>query len=268
MGARHGVGEGDACIGLTAPITPTFLAMMGRGLVRRAECLWEITVTDVRLVLLPISHLTVTGGASPSSWQYQVTANSPDTVETRILPTDAVIHCWIGAEPSTPWQGRPPMATASGTGSLAANLELRLGQEAGGQSAALGALPQGDHTAFAADMKSAKGSISLMNMAKDWFTGGAGTGGRGGALGITRFGAAPPEGLVQLRRDVQASDYGACVVPASLLEAGTDGTAQREAWRRLAHETLSPVLQEAGVELADKLDTPRTDVGPNRDVCL
>ena len=129
--------------GLTATITPTFLAMMGRGLVPRGECLWEITVIDGRLVLLPISHLTVTGGTSTSSWQYQVTANSPDTVETRILPTDAVIHCRIGAEPSTPWQGRPPMATASDTGSLAANLELRLGQEAGGQSAALGRFPKG-----------------------------------------------------------------------------------------------------------------------------
>ena len=37
-------------------------------------------------------------------------------------------------------------------------------------------------------------------------------------------------------------------------EAG--GQCQREAWRRLAHGTLGPVLQEVGVELADKLGTP------------
>ena len=232
---------------LTAPLTSAFFAMLGRGLLRRGQVLWEIQVVNGRLQLLPITAWDVVGGPDPASWIYNVEATGPNRREIRTLPASAVVHARIGADPASPWIGRPPMATASDTASLVANLELRLGQEAGGPVGSLAYMPTGNHSELAADLKSAKGSLTLATLPRDWTS---------APSGNPRFGANPPPGLVQLRSDVQASVYAACGVPGPLLEPTADGTSQREAWRRMAHGTLAPVLDEVGVELADKLGTP------------
>ena len=48
----------------------------------------------------------------------------------------------------------------------------------------------------------------------------------------------------------------ACGVPPSLAMPNSDGTAQREAWRRFLFSTISPVARIVAAELAVKLDTP------------
>ena len=232
---------------LTAPLTPAFFAMLGRGLLRRGQVLWEIQVVEGRIQLLPVSAWDMVGGPDPASWIYNIEATGPNQREIRTLPASAVVHARIGADPVAPWQGRPPMATASDTGNLAANLDLRLGQEAGGPVGSLAYMPSGNHSELAADLKSAEGSLTLATLPRDW------TSAPGGK---PRFGADPPPALVELRSDVQASVYAACGVPGPLLDSRADGTSQREAWRRMAHGTLAPVLAEVGVELADKLGTP------------
>ena len=47
---------------LAAPLTPAFLAMLGRNLVRRGQALWEIKVVDGRMTLLPIASWNIAGG--------------------------------------------------------------------------------------------------------------------------------------------------------------------------------------------------------------
>ena len=70
-----------------------------------------------------------------------------------------------------------------------------------------------------------------------------------------RIGANPPEAMIGLRRDVQASILAACGCPGSLLER-SDGTLAREEMRRFLHSTISPVARVVAEELAVKLDTP------------
>ena len=70
-----------------------------------------------------------------------------------------------------------------------------------------------------------------------------------------RIGANPPESMIGLRRDVQASILAACGCPGSLLER-SDGTLAREEMRRFLHSTISPEARIVADELAVKLDTP------------
>ena len=70
-----------------------------------------------------------------------------------------------------------------------------------------------------------------------------------------RIGANPPESMIGLRKDVQASILAACGCPGSLLER-SDGTLAREEMRRFLHSTISPVARVVAGEVAVKLDTP------------
>ena len=65
----------------------------------------------------------------------------------------------------------------------------------------------------------------------------------------------PPQTLISLRNEAQASILAACGCPGSLLERA-DGTWAREEFRRFLHSTISPVARVVAGELADKLDTP------------
>ena len=70
-----------------------------------------------------------------------------------------------------------------------------------------------------------------------------------------RIGANPPEAMIELRKEVQASILAACGCPGSLIER-SDGTLAREEMRRFLHSTISPVARVVAEELAVKLDTP------------
>ena len=69
-----------------------------------------------------------------------------------------------------------------------------------------------------------------------------------------RFGASPPEGLVTLRNDVEASLLAAAGVPNAI--ANADGTRLRESFRQFLFSTISPVADVALSELRVKLDSP------------
>ena len=70
-----------------------------------------------------------------------------------------------------------------------------------------------------------------------------------------RIGANPPESMIGLRKDVQASILAAAGCPGSLIER-SDGTLAREEMRRFLHSTISPVARVVAGEMAVKLDTP------------
>ena len=73
---------------------------------------------------------------------------------------------------------------------------------------------------------------------------------------VTRIGAAPPATLALLRDGVAVTILGLCGVPPALAVMPSDGTAQRESWRRFLHGTVAPVARLVSAELAEKLDTP------------
>ena len=246
-------------------VTPATLAMVGRQLVRRGEAVFAIEVRRGRVTLVPAASHDVEGGPNPGSWRYRLDLFGPSGNRTITMPGEGVVHAVYAVDPATPRLGVSPLGWARLTGSLAANLEARLGEEAG---AAVGAFlpvpaPQGaaDGTpadklaSLRADIRGAKGKAVILE------TTSAGWGdGRTAAPQADwiqrRFGANPPKELGELRRAAGAAVWQACGIPASLLAVDADGTAQREAYRRFIMATIQPALDGLADELARKLDAP------------
>ena len=83
----------------TAGITPSVLEMIGRQLIRRGECLFQIVVRDNGAVrLLPAASFSVTGG--PEGWSYEAHISGPSQSFTRQLDESAVLHFRYAADPS------------------------------------------------------------------------------------------------------------------------------------------------------------------------
>ena len=64
------------------------------------------------------------------------------------------------------------------------------------------------------------------------------------------------DGSVSLRDDTSIAVLGACGVPPSLAIANSDGTAQRESFRRFLHSSVVPLARLVEHELSIKLDAP------------
>ena len=150
-----------------------------------------------------------------------------------------------------------PLEYASLTGRLGANLERALGHEAGGAVANLIALPEGhQNPAGLADaIRCADGRTLLPETT---------AGGYGDKMGAPRrdwkperLGADPPPALVQLRQHVESTVLACFGIGAPLGPQGwTDGTAAREAARRLWTLTVQPLGDLIAEELTRVLERP------------
>lgn len=244
-------------------VTPGYLAQVGRALVRRGEHLAVISVAGdpLRVRLLPAAAWDVDGRSpDPSTWTYRVTLAAPSISEARTYPAAAVVHAKWNTDPNRPWCGISPLASATATAALASKLETVLGQEAGGPVGSFLPVPAdggdgGEDDPLAplkSDIAKAKGHpVVVETTAAGWGEG------RGSApqrdFRPSRFGADPPVALVNLREQAQPAIWQACGVPAALL-TDSDGTAQREAWRRFVMGRVEPLAARIAGELADKLD--------------
>ena len=217
-------------------------------------------------MLTPVGSWDVRGGPDRASWFYRCDVFGPSGNLTHFVPHDAVIHAQYAVDPARPWHGISPLQWARSTGTLAANLEQRLGEEAGGSVGHFLPLPLdgGDDDAdenadpmrsFKADIRAGKGRTLLVESV----TGGWGDGPSGAPLldyQTHRFGADPPAALGALRNDASMAILNACGVPPDLVTSG-DSQGQREAWRRYVMGSVEPLLNGlVRQELADKLDLP------------
>ena len=247
-------------------VSASFLALVGRNLIRRGESIHLLSIQGGLLTATPVGSWDVRGGPDRASWFYRCDVFGPSGNETRFVPHDAVIHAQYAVDPARPWSGLSPMNFARATGALAAALEQRLGEEAGGSVGHFLPLPLdgGDDEAdaandpmrsFKADIRAGRGRTLLVESV----TGGWGAGPSGAPLHdykTHRFGADPPATLATLRSDSSQAVLGACGVPVGLA-IDADGTGQREAWRRFVMGSVEPLLNGlVRQELADKLDLP------------
>ena len=253
---------------MTAGLTPACRALIARDLIRRGESLHAIELRAGAVRLAPVGSWDVRGPADESAWWYRCDVFGPSGNETRFVPSGAVIHARYAVDASRPWYGLAPLQWARATGTLAANLETRLGEEAGGPVGHLFPVPAdggdgGDDDPLKmlkADIAAGKGRTMLVE------TTSAGYGeGRQAAPAEDwkprRFGASPPVTLPTLRTDAALAVLAACQVPAGLF-TDADGTSQREAWRRWAMGPLAGLAATVEAELAAKLDQPvRFDFG-------
>ena len=227
-------------------ITPQTLALIARDLIRRGESVHQIDVTEGELILRPVGSWDVRGPWREADWKYRLDLFGPSGNITRFLPAASVVHARYAIDPARPWLGISPLGWARHTGTLAANLELRLGEEAGAPVGSYLALPSdggsdddADMTSqLRADIAAAKGRQVLVETTASGFDQG-----KAGApqkdYVPNRFGASPPDVLPTLRTDAQLAVLNACGVPPSLA-TDADGTSQRESWRRFVMVRLSP----------------------------
>ena len=258
--------RGFASAELSSPIpavTPSVLASIGRSLVRTGQSLWAIDVRGGEIVLTPAGSWDIVGHSDPASWVYRIDMQGPSGGQTSIYPSESVLHFLYAPEPERPWSSPSPLGFARATGKLAANLELRLGEEVGASVGSLLPVPadggsgeQDDPLAsLKADLKNLQGSTALVET-----TSAAWGEGRGGAPAADwkpqRLGANPPQTLSQLRGAAGVDVLAACGIPPSLATDKAEGSSQREAWRRFSVGTLQPAARCVAEEMAFKLDAP------------
>ena len=243
-------------------VTPSMLASVGRELVRRGESLWAIDVSRGVITLTPAGSWDIAGGSNPETWVYRLDTFGPSGSETRVYPASSVLHFRYAPEPERPWSSPSPLGYARATGRLAANLELRLGEEAGAPTGSLLAVPSdgGDGStddplaSLKTDLGALRGSVALVET-----TSGGWSEGRAAApqsdWKAQRMGANPPATLSELRGAAAMDVLSACGIPPGLASDKAEGSGQREAWRRFGI-TMHSVARGVAQELGEKLDVP------------
>lgn len=243
-------------------VSPSVRALIARNLIRRGDSVHLINVTGGQVELIPVGSWDVRGPWTEADWWYRVDTFGPSGNATHLAPASAVVHARYAIDPARPWFGVAPLDWARSTGTLAAYLETRLGQEAGGTVAHVLPIPQdgGDGTTddplrdLKTDIRNAQGGTVLT----ETVAGGWGEGKMAAPQADwqpRRIGANPPAVLPTLRADVFGAVLNACGIPVSLA-TDADGTSQRESFRRFLTTGLEPLGELVAEELSRKLDTP------------
>lgn len=269
-------GRAFAMADVTAPgeggeaLTPDVLATMAHTLCRDGDSLHLLALGGGRFRLRDVEGWDVYGGPDPATWTYRCDLAGPTATAERVLPAAGVVHLRLFPDPRRPWEGRGPMQWASDGAALAGNLELRLREEAGGPVGSVLPTPRlpkrpGDTdetaplAALQGDLAQARGRL----LAVETMAAGMGEGrvnAPGGDWMTKRFGPDPPAPLVSLRSDAAVAVLSAAGVPPTLAQANSDGTAQRESWRRFLFGTILPIAAILLPELRDKLGAPALDL--------
>ena len=243
-------------------VTPQVLASIARSLIRRGECVHLIDVARDGLRLREVGSHDVRGPANESAWSYRITMSGPSESPSRIVPGSQVVHCRYATAPQRPWAGVAPMTWASATGKLHGAVEDAMLSEA--SIPAMVFLPLQDVPPDALDslrvnienartkrkrgvvmptVSATSGSTrSQQRPLSDWQP--------------RPIGPRQDDGSVSLRDDTAVAVLGACGVPPSLAIANSDGTGQRESFRRFLHSSVVPLARLVEHELSIKLDSP------------
>ena len=253
----------------SAAITPSWLALVGRELVRCGEHLSLMTLDDTgQLSLVPCTHWDWRGGVAESDWQCTATAHGPDANITRYADRSEVIWLSWGTLSTERHRGQGPLALASLAAKAAAEAERSLGDEAGGPVGQLLTTPEGEEIAdddddttpadpyadLRRDIAKARGAALLLETTQ------GGHGERGNAPArdwvASRLGPNPPAALVQAAMDAYERMLSVCGCPPALMRGNADGTAQREALRRWHQSTVLPISKLLTHELSMRLESP------------
>ena len=245
----------SASAAVEAVLTPAFLEMVGRSLIRKGELLAYITTRGGKLRLLPVESHDIDGDPDPASWTYRLTIGGPSRTHTLdSVSGSSVLHFRYGTDPEQPWRGLGPLQVAQLGGRLSAELAAALADEASGPRGSLLPVPieGGDGTLaqLRADLGKLKGKAALVQ-AGDW--------GNPGGSNMTdwstrRLGPNTPLALVELHRLATEEIAACCGINPGML-SGRQQTVAREGFRQLLFATAAPLGRLVESELEAKLDT-------------
>ena len=244
-------------------VSPEFLGQVGRDLVRSGQSLHVIEVSGRgALSLLPCSSWHFEGGPNPDSWKVRATCYGPSTSETRYLPFSGVVFVRWGSTPSERYTGRGPLSWASTSARLQSETERSLADEAGGPVAQLLPIPQdgGDDSEddplakLKADLRTARGKALLLETTAAGYGEGASAAPRKDWV-ASRLGPNPPATMEAVMGRGFSEVLSACGCPPGLF-LESDGTSQRESYRRYFSLTVEPLAGLLAAELSVKLEEP------------
>ena len=257
---------------VTRALTAEWRASVASALIRSGQTLYLIDADpSAGLTLALVSSWDVHGGPERASWYYRCQMAGPSTTAWRTRSGAAVLHLKWLTDPSRPWAGVSPLQHAADTGTLAAWLDKRLGEEASGpvgsflpvakyEAGADADLddPAGDPlSALRRDIGAARGQVLAVETQMALADSPATAPRRD--FQVARFGANPPRDLVELRATVTRDVGSACGIPTRL-------TRQLGQWDRrrakrgrqfvstsvdgLARRIEAQLLAQLGVEVA------------------
>ena len=246
------------------------LRAIARELGRCGSIVFDLEVDGGGLVLRPAAYAQVVRGTNdPASWEYLLTMNGPATSTTRRRRRDEVAALVYGPSPASPWKGNAPWQSAPLSSQLMAGIERQLSGEASSSSGYVIPMPDtGDRgqaadadgeddplTTLRRDMAASRGKTLLVPSL---------AGGLGAGPGVSpttsqeymprRWGADPPEALIELRRDVERSVLSCYGILPSLFYERAAGTALREAGRQTHANSAVPIAQLVAAQLSEALD--------------
>ena len=242
-------------------LTPEFLGMVGRGLVRYGNLVAEIQVNDM-IRLHPATWYQVEGATpDPSGWTYRMTRSHPDSNGAQATLTvrrwAQVLHFRFATDQRRPWVGISPVSrdlmAGDCSGAFAISSELN--------TATFKLLPVDAADTVLDDLKA---SIKALVAGKT----------RGGVIPVksrtherTRRDQRPmgdwaqatigPENaaIPPLRDNLALSILSAAGVPPALAHS-SDSAGQREAYRQFVNLSVLPIAAIVQHELRGKLDAP------------
>lgn len=218
--------------------TPAIMSHIGRALVETGEAVYarqgQRLVRGLQYSILP-------------NGTYQIEAASRQYV----VPADRVFHAAWNLDITT-GRGVAPLANARVLADLVRKLEGSMSDEAGAAVGYLLPLPSdgdgGNIESLKKDLAALKGRIAVVETTRGgWGEGQSGAPRRDYQL--ERMGANVPDGNVALYIAATEAALNACGYPVQLAQK-SDGTAQREAWRRYLHGTVAPLGRLVAAEAA------------------
>ena len=241
-----------------AALGPSMLSMIGRGLIRQGECLFAIDIRDGRVVLIPAASWDIHGEHDPASWSYRLTLGGPSRLTTlEPVPSNAMVHIRYQADPEQPWRGVSPLKSAAIAGRLSAETMQALADEASGPRGVLLPIPTDGNdpttTALKADIKNLRGKVALVESTSSGWAADGSQSRPKGDWESRRLGAAPGASLIEQASLASREVYAACGIPLSLVDK-SEGTGQREGFRRLMHATVAPLARIVAEELSAKFE--------------
>ena len=213
-----------------AMFTPDVLAQIGRALVEAGEAVWYRV--GRRLVRGDVYEI------DGASYRFE---NGSGT-RGRTVPASRVVHVRWNVQTET-GRGLSPLGAARKLRLLAQELENSLQTESGAAVGYLLPVPADGQAAnieqLKTDLAALKGRIAVVETARGgWDSGASGAPRRD--FELVRMGPDVPQSQVLLYERAHNTALAACGYPVQLA-TDSDGTAQREAWRRYLHGTVAPL---------------------------
>ena len=236
------------------------MSMIGRSLIRQGEILFAIEVAEGRVMLTPAASWDVEGDSDPASWSYRLTLGGPSRLTTlEPVPSEGMVHIRLQSDPEQPWRGISPLASAAIAGRLSAETMQALSDEVSGPRGFLLPSPVDGNdptvSALKADLRSLRGKVALVESTSSGWAADGSQQRPKGDWESRRLGAAPGAPLIEQAELASREVYAACGIPLSVVTT-SEGTGQREGFRRLLHSTIMPLAQIVGEELSAKFETP------------